>query len=405
MRCVAEARTRGSNAHPYSRFCIVLLAAACATACGRLGSPSSPKIHFNQQLGTIDVSGIPERTLALLASRPLEDDEWQSLLRVAVKKDAATGNRTQQPAVAGKYGVDDDLLRFVPLFPWDEGRQYEVTFDPARLPGPGGSEPWRSSTLTEIVGLPASGRKPTATVTHVYPSSGIVPANQLRLYLHFSEPMDQRSGRDHVMLLDEHGQEVVDAFLPLEADFWNGDRTRYTVFFDPGRVKRGILPNRQMGRALEPGKRYTLVVKSDWRDGYGKPLMKEFRHELRAGPAVERALSMEDWRIDTPQTGTRSPLVVTFPAPLDHGLLGRALSVSRGGAPVDGDIAIGDGERTWRLTPREAWAAGEYELVALEFLEDLAGNRVGRAFEVDSFERTDVTSEPARRTRRFRIPQ
>jgi hypothetical protein len=31
------------------------------------------------------------------------------------------------------------------------------------------------------------------------------------------------------------------------------------------------------------------------------------------------------------------------------------------------------------------------------FLEDLAGNRIGRAFEVD-FERTDVTSEPERST-------
>ena len=77
--------------------------------------------------------------------------------------------------------------------------------------------------------------------------------------------------------LDDRGQEVVDAFLPLDADFWNDDRTRYTVFFDPGRVKRGILPNKQMGRALAAGKRYTLLVKREWRDGHGLPLKEEFR--------------------------------------------------------------------------------------------------------------------------------
>ncbi len=31
-------------------------------------------------------------------------------------------------------------------------------------------------------------------------------------------------------------------------DLWNEDRTRFTVLYDPGRVKRGILPNEEMGR-------------------------------------------------------------------------------------------------------------------------------------------------------------
>ena len=150
---------------------------------------------------------------------------------------------------------------------------------------PGGRQ-----TLAAVVGRPAVVRSPSTVVTHVYPSGDIVPANQLRMYLHFSAPMDWRSGYDFVTLLDDRGQEVADAFLPLDADFWNDDRTRYTVFFDPGRVKRGILPNKQMGRALEAGKRYTLLVKREWRDGHGLPLKEEFRHEFRASPAIERPL-------------------------------------------------------------------------------------------------------------------
>ncbi len=264
------------------------------------------------------------------------------------------------------------------MFPFDDGREYDVVLDPARLPGVDGA-PWRQQLVTAVVGKPAVARTPSTVVTHVYPSADIVPANQLRMYLHFSAPMDWRSGYDYLTLLDERGQEVVDAFLPLDADFWNDDRTRYTVFFDPGRVKRGILPNRQMGRALEAGKRYTLVVKREWRDGHGLPLKEEFRHEFRASPPIERALTMTAWRVTPPKAGTREPVAVTFPNPLDHGLLRRALGVAKGGAAVVGDVSIESDETRWLFTPRDAWAPGDYELVALAFLEDLAGNRIGRA--------------------------
>jgi hypothetical protein len=305
--------------------------------------------------------------------------------------------------VAGKYAIVDGILRFTPLFPFDEGRQYDVVLDPSKLPDEGGNESWRRDTVTTVVGRAAVVRSPSTVVSQVFPSGDVVPANQLRMYLHFSAPMDWRSGHDHLVLLDERGEEVADAFLPLDADFWNEDRTRYTVFFDPGRVKRGILPNKQMGRALEAGKRYTLLVKAEWRDGHGLPLKQEFRREFRVSPAIERALTMTAWKVGTPAAGTRAPVVVTFPDPLDHGLLRRALGVARGRAPLAGAIAVDENETRWSFTPSEPWAAGEYQLVALEFLEDLAGNRIGRAFEVDNFERSDITSEPERSTLSFRV--
>ena len=42
----------------------------------------------------------------------------------------------------------------------------------------------------------------------------------------------------------------------------------------------------------------------------------------------------------------------------------------------------------------EPWKAGAYNLVAFAMLEDLAGNRIGRAFEVDQFDRADKSGEP-----------
>ena len=89
-----------------------------------------------------------------------------------------------------------------------------------------------------------------------------------------------------------------DPFLPLDTDLWNDDATtRLTVLFDPGRVKRGILPNVEMGRALQPGRRYTLVISSTWPDGQGRPLRPNFRRTFRVAPPNERPIDVASWRI------------------------------------------------------------------------------------------------------------
>jgi hypothetical protein len=376
------------------KYFAALSVAAASLACG----PSAVySIGLNSRLKTIDVGGIPPSALSQLDKAGWTEEQWQALMRVSVQ---SPGGATM-PAVAGRYEVSGAVLRFTPQFPFDAGRPYDVRFDPSRLPG-AHSTPGAAS-LAAVVTLPAIDLTPSTVVSQLYPSAHSVPANQLRLYLHFSAPMDWRSGYDYVKLLDDRGQEVPDTFLPLDADFWNADRTRYTVFYDPGRVKRGILPNRQRGRALEAGRRYTLVVKREWRDGHGQPLKDEFRHEFTATRAIERPLSMSDWKIDLPPVGTRNPLMVTFPAALDHGLLQRALSVARDDMPVDGDATVDSGETVWRFAPRAPWQRGGYSLVALEFLEDVAGNRIGRAFEVDNFERTDRTPQPERFTRPFNV--
>src|SRR6185436_14362546 len=125
--------------------------------------------------------------------------------------------------------------------------------------------------------------------------------------------------------------------------------------FDPGRVKREILPNRQMGRPLHAGGQVTLVVKKDWLDARGVPLASEFRRSYRVGAADERALDPAAWRVAPPPPGVRDPLTVTFPEALDHGLLQRALSVTRAGTPVPGALQVDDGAGRWLFVPRDAW--------------------------------------------------
>ena len=76
-----------------------------------------------------------------------------------------------------------------------------------------------------------------------------------------------------------------------------------------------------------------------------------------------------------------------FPVPLDYGLLQSALRVTTdGGRPLAGAIRVEQGETRWTFTPRAPWRPGEYRLVAAATLEDVAGNRIGRPFEVDAAE-------------------
>jgi hypothetical protein len=43
-------------------------------------------------------------------------------------------------------------------------------------------------------------------------------------------------------------------------------------------------------------------------------------------------------------------------------------------------------ESRWLFTPRQPWADGDYRLVVDTALEDLAGNSIALAFDIDVFE-------------------
>ena len=369
-----------------------------AAACGRSArSVSDPAIRLTSpQDGArayVEVTGLPSETLDALREADLKAGEWSAVLRVAVNDDA--------PGMLGTYSVADGALRFTPLYPLDPGRQYRVRFDPARLPGAGGSS---APAIVAAVGQPAQHTTPSTVVARVYPTSDVVPENLLRMYVEFSGPMARPSGIGHMMLLDERGREIPGAFLPLDYEFWSPDHTRFTAFFDPGRVKGGILPNQQMGRALNAGQSVTLVISREWRDQHGLPLKEEFRRLLRVGPAETKPLDTASWRIQPPPAaGLRDGVVVTFPGPLDHSLLMRALGITRDGVPVEGDIIVDHAETRWTFTPRQPWRAGTYHVLALDILEDVAGNQIGRAFEVDNFDAVDKSPNPKRITIPFKV--
>ncbi|MEQ1693380.1 MAG: hypothetical protein ABMA00_18960, partial [Gemmatimonas sp.] len=186
------------------------------------------------------LSGLSSEELRVFRALPPGSDSiWQSFARVTVDDPA---NASTSMAVAGDYSTSNSAVEFRPRFPFDAGRTYLVSVNAraAQRASP-------DSLLLFRFALPAGDRTPRTAVRAIFPGSDTVPENLLRLYIEFSAPMSRTGGLDYITLRDEGDLEVKSAFLPLDADFWNDDRTRYTAFLDPGRVKRGILPNEQMG--------------------------------------------------------------------------------------------------------------------------------------------------------------
>jgi hypothetical protein len=322
------------------------------------------------------VTGLSSREVRALQGAQLDAARLQALLTVSVAG-AAT-------PVAGRHVVSGDGLRFMPAFPFDPGREYAVRLDPARLP-----EPRDGPVIERKLSLPAGpALSPSTVVTAIYPSADVWPENVLRFYIHFSAPMSLASSVGFVRIVDDRGEEVPDALLEMGVNLWNDGRTRCTVFFDPGRVKRGIKPNRDLGRALRTGGRYSVVVDAAWKDGRGVPLKAPFRRDVTAGPPIERGISTSDWRIAPPTAGTRQPLVVTLGWPIDSALARRAMGVTGAdGRAIAGEVGLDANETRWTFTPGEAWRAGSYQLAADGVLEDVSGNQIGRAFEIQPKDR------------------
>ena len=71
---------------------------------------------------------------------------------------------------------------------------------------------------------------------------------------------------------------------------------------------------------------------------------------------------------------------------MSYPLLERMLQVSNAKGKVGGTVAIERQETRWRFTPRQPWAAGDYQLVVDTGLEDIAGNHIGEPFDIDVFD-------------------
>ena len=343
-----------------------------------------------KQVIAVEAIGLPEAKLVNLSARNLNDGSGLRLLSMHV---AQASKPIDQPPMLGTYQVQGAALRFTPKYPLLPGLNYRAAFRPdaTLLPVDTVSQanhylvkeyPGKSIELE--VSIPDAPETPAPEIVNVYPTTTVLPENQLKFYVHFSSPMVRGEAYQHLEILKHDGTPVNIPFLELGEELWDRTGQRLTILIDPGRIKRGVKPREDLGPVLEDGSEFTLVIHSDWKDVRGKSLVKSFRKTFRAGPPVGVAIDPAQWVLQSPTIGSTSPLSITFPRPLDHALLERTLTIqSPQGQRILGEISISKGEKVWTFKPDVPWSAGKHQVVVDTVLEDLAGNRIGKAFEVD----------------------
>lgn len=258
---------------------------------------------------------------------------------------------------------DGEALIVQPRFPLKAGASYELTI--------------AGETLR--VALPA----PEATTPRLVsfaPSQAVIPANTLRLYLHFSEPMARGQLREMVSLVTADGTPVASPFLSLEAELWDPSQTRATLLLDPGRIKQGVGPNVSGGAPLQDGQSYRLIVSPDMPSAAGYPLGSLASVAFRVGPPERRVIAPETWEILAPAAGSHAPLSLAFDRIMDSAAALRLIMLQGpDGQPVKGQVTSDGGG--WSLIPDRPWQAGSYSLVVDPELEDVAGNTIGAPFD------------------------
>jgi hypothetical protein len=357
---------------------------------------NTPRLEWRTRRDGVGVElvGADPLDLVNIPFRDLTIDLWSSFFTVRVVPEGNAGSK-ENPPLWGSYRLEGDTIRFVPRFPLEPGMRYLAELDPARLHVLAQELGSFSSGLPRTLGstvklvtelsLPKKRAQSTTQVAGVYPTSDMLPENLLRFYVYFSAPMSRGEAYRHIKLIDSASNKPVDSpFLELGEELWSSDGNRFTLLFDPGRIKRGLKPREEVGPVLEVGKSYSLVIGRDWPDALGSPLASEFRKFFRAGPPDDVSPDPKTWNLQAPREFTRDPLLARFPEPMDRALLERLISVhDAAGRVVAGRISLAEKETLWRFTPQGPWRPGEFRLVIGTELEDLAGNSVARPFEVD----------------------
>lgn len=292
------------------------------------------------------------------------------------------------PEAKADANVDAALAGLPPMIGRLEREGTTVRFVPGFAPSPGVTYVARAEWVRDVADarftLPRCETGSTTKVSAIYPTSDRVPANLLKLYIEFSAPMSDGEAERRVHLVDANGREVSAAFLHVDEELWDASRTRLTVLFDPGRIKRGLRSNLEDGAPLEGGRTFRVVIDKDWRDGDGRPLVEGASKTLLVGDADRTSPDTRRWDVEAPVAGTTRPLIVRFDEPLDRALVERWINVTdAAGNPVAGKVTIGERQATWSFAPSRAWTLEAYQVVVDPRIEDLAGNTPAFLFDAD----------------------
>ncbi len=300
---------------------------------------------------------------------------WESDKAVAVRfhyegdekaiKISLTDNTAFIFGRASRQGLD---VLFRPVVPFTTGEKYEIWDENGVLNN--------FEVENSEVSIPE--------IASVYPSVDTLPANQLKIYIMFNQPMRPDGVYDHIYVTDEAERVVPGAILPLEPALWNHDNTVLTLWFDPGRIKRDLGPNRMMGNPLKPNSTYTLFVDKEISSASGVALRENHTKSYSTRDFDRKSPDLDQWVLEVPKAGGKSILLIRFDEVMDYGALIGKFTVRKGSQNISGRFDVLKGETGIAFTPDAQWIWGDYLMTIDPSVEDLAGNNLERLFDEDT---------------------
>jgi hypothetical protein len=334
-----------------------------------------PSIEFTN--GTVRAFNLNKEILYFFVRYNRDQEDWQEVF--PIRTHGATIN------IAGTYEVGETDVKFTPRFPWAKGVKYEASFDLAQLAKNYNEvyiPPSRADVLKVEFSLTPSS-KVIPKVIAVYPSSNVLPENQLKFHIAFNTPMTHGDVYNFVKILDSKGAEVERAFLIVDQEFWDPEMKVVTLLLDPGRIKRGLKANVQMGAPLKAQEHYQLVVKAGWKNIDGVHTASNYTKPFHCVDADRKQIDISTWKITVPAVST-DELIIDCSENLNYILASDGIRVTdEKNNPVEGDIVLREDESAIVFRPKARWSNGTYTVTVNPLLEDLAGNNLKRLFDED----------------------
>ncbi len=273
--------------------------------------------------------------------------------------------------VIGNIYVKDTLYTFTPIVPFSSGQAYNIL---------SGEEVIAYFTIGPIT----PGYKIPEVLT-MYPSSDTIPENLLKIYINFSEPMQEvGNALDYVTVTKNKDNTPLDVFLELESELWNANHTRLTLWLDPGRIKTNLIPNKEKGPPLLNGNAYTITIGENWRDADGLSLGRNFSKTYYVSQKDTIKPVVIDWEIIPPKSNEKSTLTINFKEPLDNVLAKEMIDIiNEDEHIIQGEYRLLKAGNLLTFIPKTAWKPGVYSIKVNAELEDLAGNNLNHLFDVD----------------------
>lgn len=330
------------------------------------------------QYGHITLKNLPQDVISELRSGNFSNKQIGSFFFIRV------GSSTYN--TLGNYLLTDNDLTFVPRFLPDTKITHSVHFDPVQL----------SLLIEQEVDMPPlmlslnfsqiPGKK--TSVTQFYPELDTLPTNILRAYLYFNQPMSLQNPYEFIDIRDSNDSLIKEPFVEIPEGLWNKNRTRLTLLFHPGRIKRGVGPNMTHGALFDKNESYIISISNQWKDAFGRSI-QPFHKVMFFGPAIRKPIDINNWVVVQPKFQSLTPLVIKVQEKLDHALVQRLLFINIDGITIDGQWEFA--HEMIIFTPNEIWSKGHYQLIISPDLEDVCGNTNTSAFDQDGL--TNATGQ------------